>query len=92
MYELKTYSGVMCHENEEWYKHWSGNDLSFWNWGTSQILTQSLKKSKKFVFKLAPWDQSTYCLSYKSTEELPFIKLNKDTKFGVESTCGFKLA
>ena len=27
--ELKTYSGVMCHENEEWYKNWRGTDLSF---------------------------------------------------------------
>ena len=32
MYELWIYSGVMCHDNEEWYKNWRGTDLSFQNW------------------------------------------------------------
>ena len=31
MHELKTYSGVTFHENEEWYKIWRGSDLSFQN-------------------------------------------------------------
>ena len=29
MYEFKIYRGVMCHDNEEWYKNWRGTDLSF---------------------------------------------------------------
>ena len=29
VYELKTYRGVMCHDNEESYKKWRGIDLSF---------------------------------------------------------------
>ena len=32
MYELKTYRGVMCHENEEWCKIWRGIDLPVQNW------------------------------------------------------------
>ena len=32
MYEFKIYSGVMCHENEEWFKIWRGIDLSVQNW------------------------------------------------------------
>ena len=31
MYELKIYRGVICHDNEEWYKNWIGTDLSFLN-------------------------------------------------------------
>ena len=31
-YELKIYRGVICHENEEWYKIWRGTDLPFQNW------------------------------------------------------------
>ena len=29
--ELKIYSGVMCHDNEGWYKNWRGIDLSVQN-------------------------------------------------------------
>ena len=32
MYELKIYSGVLCHGNEEWYKIWREIDLSGQNW------------------------------------------------------------
>ena len=32
MYELKIYSRVKCHENEEWCKNWKGIDLSVQNW------------------------------------------------------------
>ena len=32
MYELKIYRGVMCHDNEEWFKIWRGIDLSVQNW------------------------------------------------------------
>ena len=32
MYEFKTYRGVICYGNEEWYKIAEGIDLSFQNW------------------------------------------------------------
>ena len=32
MHELKIYRGVMCHDNEEWYKNYRGTDLSVQNW------------------------------------------------------------
>ena len=31
-YELKIYGGIMCHDNEEWYKLWRGINLLFPNW------------------------------------------------------------
>ena len=31
-YELKIYSGVLCHNNEKWCKIWRGIYLSFQNW------------------------------------------------------------
>ena len=32
MYKLKIYRGIMCHDNEEWWKNWRGIDLSVQNW------------------------------------------------------------
>ena len=32
MHELKIYRGVMCNDNEEWWKIWRGIDVSFQNW------------------------------------------------------------
>ena len=29
IHEFKIYRGLMCHDNEEWYKNWRGIDLSF---------------------------------------------------------------
>ena len=29
MYDLKIYRGVMCRDDEEWYKNWRETDLSF---------------------------------------------------------------
>ena len=31
-YELKIHRGVICQDNEEWYKIWRGIDLSFQSW------------------------------------------------------------
>ena len=50
----------------------------------------SAQKSKKFVFCLAPCDQSIYCLRYKSTEELYFTTLKKYANFEKELTFPFK--
>ena len=32
MYELKFYSGIRCHDNEEWCKNWRHIDLPVQNW------------------------------------------------------------
>ena len=32
MYDLKSYRGVLCHDNIEWFKIWVGIDLSVQNW------------------------------------------------------------
>ena len=50
----------------------------------------STQNSKKFVFYLAPCDQSIYCLRYKSTEELYFTTLKKYANFEEKLTCGLK--
>ena len=51
----------------------------------------STQKLKNCHFKWAPFEQSIYCLTRKSTEESSFMKLKRDTKFGEESTCRFKI-
>ena len=48
-------------------------------------------KSQKLSFSCAPFEKSIYCLSLKSTEELSFMKLKRDTKFVEESTCCFQI-
>ena len=50
----------------------------------------STKKSNKFVFYLAPCNQSIYCLSYKSTEELSFMTLTSYANFEERLTSGLK--
>ena len=42
---LKIYRGVLCHDNEEWYKIWRGIDLSVQNWH----FDPSNQKSQKFA-------------------------------------------
>ena len=32
MYELNIYMGIICYNNEEWWKIWKGIDLSAKNW------------------------------------------------------------
>ena len=51
----------------------------------------STRKSKKIVFYLAPCDQSIYCLSCKSTEELSFMTLKSYANFEEKLTCGLKI-
>ena len=49
------------------------------------------RKSQKFSFQWAPFEQSIYCFSLKSIEELSLMKRKRDTKFGEESTCCCKI-
>ena len=49
------------------------------------------RKSQKFSVKWAPFEQIIYSLSWKSTEELSFMKLKRNTKFGEESACCLRI-
>ena len=49
----------------------------------------STRKSKKFVL-IGSFDQSIYCLSYKSIEELSFMTLKRYANFEEKLTCGLK--
>ena len=57
MYELKIYRGVLCHDNEEWYKIWRGIDLSFQNWHEEfdKFWPDHLKNVKKLLFNWLLW-------------------------------------
>ena len=50
----------------------------------------STRKSIFYFFKLAPCDQSIYCLSYKSTEELSFMTLGSYANFERRLTSGLR--
>ena len=53
MYELQTYSRVVCHDNEEWHKrNWLVVLKLTW---TSQILTRALEESNFFVLICSLW-------------------------------------
>ena len=41
----------------------------------------STRKSKNFVFSLTPCDESMYCFSFKSTDELSFMTLKRYANF-----------
>ena len=47
-------------------------------------------KSQKFSLYWDPFEQITFSLSWRSTEELSFMKLKRDTKFREELTSSFK--
>ena len=57
---------------------------------TSQNLTQALEKSKILVFRLAPSDQSIYCLSYKSTKKSSFMTQRSYANFKERLSSGLK--
>ena len=48
-------------------------------------------KSQKFSLYWDPFEQITFSLSWRSTEELSFMKLKRDSKFGEKLTCCFKI-
>ena len=51
----------------------------------------STGKFQKFSFYQAPFEQSIYGFSYEITEELTFVALKSDQKFGEELTSRFKI-
>ena len=58
------------------------------NWKFDEILLSKVENSK-FFFKSAPCDQITYCLSYKSKEELSFMTLRSYANFEERLTSDF---
>ena len=90
--EVKKYRQVIFHETEEGSKIWRGIDLSFQNWHKEfdKSWAEHSKVSKVFTLT-APLEQSIYCLRLKSIDELSFMKMKRDAKFGEESTCRFKI-
>ena len=61
-------------------------------WGIWHTLTRALESLKKFHFNVLLLSKVYISWAKKSTEELSFMKLNRYTKFGEESTCRFKIA
>ena len=95
LFELKRYRGVIVHEAEEGCKIWRGIDLSFQNWHQEfdKFWSEYSKVSKIFTLignRLLLSKVCIFCVK-TSTEELSFMKLKSDTKFGEESTFHFKI-
>ena len=93
-YELKIHREVICHDNEELlHKIWRGTYLSFQSWHEEfeKFWPEHLKVSKIFVLMDSFWAKYILFELKKSTEELSFMKLKRDRKFGEESTCRFKI-
>ena len=89
---IKKYRGVIFHETEEECKIWRGIDLSFQDWHKEfdKFWPDHTKVSKIFTLIVSFW--AKYILfELKSAEELSFMKLKRDVKFGKESTCRFKI-
>ena len=61
MYELKLYKGVMCYDNEEWYKIWKEIDLSVQNWHEefNKFWPEHSKISKIFTLMGCFWPKYT---------------------------------
>ena len=53
-------------------------------------LDLSTQKSQRFSLQWTPFEQSIYCLSYKSTEELSFMTLKRYVNSEEKLTCGLK--
>ena len=91
--KLYRYRGVIFHETEEWYKIWRGIDLSFenWHWEFDKFWPENSKVSKTFILMGSFWTKYILFELKRSTEELSFMTLKSDKKFGDESTYRLKI-
>ena len=91
--ELKKYTGVIFHETEEGYKIFRGIESLFQNWHKEfdKIWPEHSKVSKVFISMGFFWAKYILFELKKSLEELPFMKLKRDTKFAEELNCYFKI-
>ena len=88
MYELKIYRGVLCHDNEEWYKIWRGIDLSAQNW--HEEFGPKHWKILEICTLIGCFLTKVYNgWAKKSIEELCLMALNIDAKFEGKPTCAF---
>ena len=92
MYELKIYRGVLCHDNEEWYKIWRGIDLSVQNWHEEfdEFWPEHSKISKICTLMGFFWTKYIMFELKKSIGEFCLMALNIDTTFEGKLTCAFK--
>ena len=83
MYELKIYKGVLCHENEEWYKIWREIDLSVQNWHEEfdKFWLEHSKISQICTLIGCFWSKYIMFELKRSIEELYLMALNIDAKF-----------
>ena len=91
MYELKIYRGVMCHDNEEWYKIERGIGLLFQNWHEEfvEFWPEQLKFSKLCTLMGCFW--SKYIMfELKKYRGVILMARKIDTKFEGKLTCAFK--
>ena len=90
MYELKIYRGVLCHDNEEWYKIWRGTGLSVQNWHEEfdKFWPEHSKISKICTLMGFFWTNYITFELKKSIGELCLMALNIDAKFGGKLSCG----
>ena len=92
LFKLKMYIRVIFHETEEGWKIWGGIDfVPKLTSGIWQILTWALQGFTNFHFNGLLLSKVYIVQASKSTQEFSFMKLNRDTKFGEESTCRFKI-
>ena len=83
----------LCHDIEEWCKIWRGIDLSFQNWHKefNEFWPEYLKVPKIFILMCPFWAKYVLFVLKIYREELPLMKLKRNTKFGEESTCLLKI-
>ena len=84
MYELKTYRGVLCHGNEEWFKIWRGIDLTIQHW--QEEIDKfwprwAIKNLKNLHFNGLLLNKIYNFWTKKRTEELYLMALKIDAKF-----------
>ena len=99
LFELKRYRGIISNETEEGYKIWRGIDVFFQNWHKKfdKFWPEHSKVSKILNLIGTFWGKYILCelkkVYYRGLilHELYFMKLKRDTKFGADSTCCFKI-
>ena len=80
-FELKRYTGVIFHETKDGQEICGGIDSSFQNWPKNlTIFDLSTRKSPKFSFEWAPFEQSIYFLSQKKYRGVIFHETEEGYK------------
>ena len=90
IYELKIYRWVMCHDNEEWCKNWSGIDFSVQNWHEAfeKFWPEHSKISKICTLMGCFWPK--YMFELKKFRWVMFNGTEYWCKIWKKNTCAFK--